>query len=79
MSLRGMPSHQLVRQCVLMVIQHIPTVFVCKDHFNGSMSKVRSSGEWMFGDIINYFKFSDFKKDLRMDLSPIGKMYIVCA
>ena len=43
------------------------------------MSKVRSSVEWIFGDIINYFKFLDFKKDLKLGLSPIGKMYIVCA
>ena len=48
-------------------------------NFNGSMSKVHSSVDWIFGDIINYFKFLDFKKDLKLDLSPIGKMYIVCA
>ena len=48
-------------------------------NFNESMSKVHSSVEWIFGDIINYFKFLDFKKDLKLDLSPIGKMYIVCA
>ena len=48
-------------------------------NFNGSMSKVHSSVEWIFGDIINYFKFLDFKKDLKLNLSPIGKMYIVCA
>ena len=47
--------------------------------FNESMSKVRSSVEWIFGDIINYFKFLDFKKDLKLALSPIEKMYIVCA
>ena len=47
--------------------------------FNESMSKVRSSVEWIFGDIINHFKFLDFKKDLKLDLSRIGKMYIVCA
>jgi len=47
--------------------------------FNDSMSKVRTSVEWIFGNIINYFKFLDFKKDLKLDLSPIGKMYIVCA
>ena len=47
--------------------------------FSESMSKVCSSVEWIFGDIINYFKFLDFKKDLKLDLSPIGKMYIVCA
>ena len=32
--------------------------------FNESMSAVRSSVEWLFGDIINYFKFLDFKKKL---------------
>ena len=32
-----------------------------------------------FGDIINYFKFLDFKKNLKVDLSAIGKMYICCA
>ena len=31
--------------------------------FNGSMSAVRVSVEWLFADIINYFKFLDFKKD----------------
>ena len=49
------------------------------ENSNESMSKVPSSVEWIFGDIINYFKFLDFKKDLKLDLSPIGKMYIVCA
>lgn len=30
--------------------------------FNKSMSKVRMSVEWIFGDVINDFKFHDFKK-----------------
>ena len=30
--------------------------------YNSAMSEVRSSVEWFFGDIINYFKFLDFKK-----------------
>lgn len=30
--------------------------------YNKAMSNVRSSVEWLFGDIINYFKFMDFKK-----------------
>ena len=47
--------------------------------FNESMSAVRSSVEWLFGDIINYFKFLDFKKNLKIGLSQVGKMYIVCA
>lgn len=49
------------------------------DQFNASMSAVRVSVEWLFGDIINYFKFLDFKKNLKIGLSAIGKMYVVCA
>lgn len=47
--------------------------------FNQSMSQVRVSVEWIFGDIVNYFKFIDFKKNLKVGLSTVGKMYIVCA
>ena len=43
------------------------------------MSNVRSSVEWLFGDIINYFKFMDFKKNLKIGMSCVGKMYVVCA
>lgn len=38
--------------------------------FNKSMSKVRVSVEWLFGDIINNFKFMDFK-DLLFMLSIV--------
>ena len=37
------------------------------------------SAEWLFGDIVNYFKFLDFNKNLKISLSAVGKMYIVCA
>ena len=43
------------------------------------MSNVRVSVEWIFGDIVNYFKFMDFKKDFKIDLSQVGKVYIVSA
>ena len=43
------------------------------------MSSVQISVEWVFGDIINYFKFMDFKKNLKIGLSAVGKMYSVCA
>ena len=48
---------------------------------NESMSAVLSSVEWLFADIItgNYFEFLDFKKNLKIGLSQVGKMYIVCA
>ena len=45
--------------------------------WNKSMSSVRVSVEWLFGDIIKYFKFLDFKKNLKVQLSAVGKMYIV--
>ena len=35
--------------------------------------------EWVFGDITSYFAFLDFKKNLKVGLSPVGKMYAVCA
>ena len=47
--------------------------------FNESMSQVRVSVEWVFGDIVNYFKVTDFKKDLKIGLSAVGKFYIVSA
>ena len=47
--------------------------------FNQSMSQVRIAVEWVFGDIINYFKFLDFKKNLKIGLSVVGKFYIVSA
>ena len=47
--------------------------------FNQSMSRVRVSVDWVFGDIIKYFKFTDFRQDLKVGLSAVGKIYIVCA
>ena len=46
--------------------------------FNSSMSQVRVAVEWVFNDISNYFKFIDFKKNLKVGLSPVGKTYLVC-
>ena len=42
------------------------------------MSKARIGVKWVFGDISNFFKFLDFKKNLKIGLSPIGKMYLIC-
>ena len=47
--------------------------------YKKAMSSVRMSVEWLFGDIVNYFKFRDFKKNLKISLSIVGKMYIVAA
>ena len=45
--------------------------------YNKGMNAVRSSVEWLFGDVINSFKFNDFKKDLKLFLSTVGKIYVV--
>ena len=47
--------------------------------YNEAMSKVRSSVEWMFGNITKFFTFVDFKRQMKMYLSAVGKMYVVCA
>ena len=49
------------------------------EDYNKAMIEVRVSVEWLFGDIINFFKFLDYKKNLKIGLSSVGKMYIVCA
>ena len=46
---------------------------------NQAMNKVRINVEQIFGVIINYFKFLDFKKGLKLQLGTTGKMYLVCA
>lgn len=50
-----------------------------QEEFNSSMSKVREAVEWVFSDIVSYFAFLDFKKNLKIGLSPIGVIYSVCA
>ena len=48
-------------------------------NYNKSMSEVRVTVEWLFGIIKNYFKFIDFKKEMKLCLSTVGKVYEVCA
>ena len=40
--------------------------------FNQSMSTVQESVEWLFNDM-------DFKKNLKISLNSVGKMYVICA
>ena len=47
--------------------------------YNAEMNSVRVTVEWLFGNIINDFKFLDFKKNLKIGMSSVGKMYLVCA
>ena len=47
--------------------------------YNKAMRSVRVSVEWLFGEIVKYFKFVDFNRAMSIRLSQIGKIYIVCA
>ena len=47
--------------------------------FNRRMSAVRECVEWQFGKIVQNFAFLDFKKNLKLYLQPVGKLYIVGA
>ena len=38
---------------------------------NKAMSSARVSMKWSFGDIVNYFKFLDFRKNLKIKLSAV--------
>ena len=76
---------------VCMETQRIPLEFICKLHlemhsfktpqmqrFNEAMSDIRVWVEWMFGTITNHYKFADFKKQPKIGMSPVGKIYLVC-
>ncbi|XP_028410552.1 uncharacterized protein LOC114533250 [Dendronephthya gigantea] len=49
------------------------------EEFNRSMSTVRVSVEWAFGEVVRSFKCLDFKSNLKLGLSCVGKMYLVSA
>ena len=50
---------------------------VAQKAFNTSMSSVRIAVEWPFGGISTYFAFVDFKKNMKLYLQAVGKLYIV--
>ena len=52
---------------------------VQQEAFNTAISTVRESVEWLFPDIIEYFKFLDFKKNLKLQLNSVGKYCIASA
>ena len=75
-SMVTLPIHYVSTSRSLAEVQELH----CKmELYNKAMSAVRMSVEWLLGDIVNYFKFLDFKKNLKISLSAVGKMYIVCA
>ena len=46
---------------------------------NCSMSAARESVEWFLGDIVNYFKFMDFHKNLKISPKLCGEnVYCQC-
>lgn len=47
-----------------MCILEIRSLHLTYKPLNASMSAVRVSLEWLFGAIVNYFKFVDFQKKL---------------
>ena len=47
-------------------------------NYNKAMSEVRVTVESLFGNIRNYFKFIDFKKEMKLFLSLVGKVYGGC-
>lgn len=47
-----------------------------QEDFNAEMSKLRQCVEWGFGDIVTNFAFVDFRKNLKIFLQPIGKIYL---
>ena len=58
--------------------RHLPLAPPMQE-YNESMNSVWIAVEWLFGDITNSFKYLDFKKNLKIGLSSVGKMYIVSA
>ena len=76
--LRG-PSLLVWRFCLPSRV-HLQTPFCIvspnplMEEYNRSMSSDRISVGWIFGVISKYFKFVDLKKNLKMTLSPVGKM-----
>ena len=50
-----------------------------QNSWNKAMNQLRVSVEWIFGGILDYFKFLIFKKRLNLQLSTVGKMHIISA
>ena len=47
--------------------------------YSKALSAVGMSVVCIFRHIVNYFKFLDFKKNLKISLSAVGKMYVLCS
>ena len=69
MALYGDPAYPL--RVHLVVPYRAAGITPQMEEFNKAMSSVRISVEWLFGDIINYFKFVDFKKTQKISLASL--------
>ena len=78
MCIYGDPAYPQRVHCLQAPFRNAHPTQMMKE-FNTRMSSVRVSVEWLFGDVINTFRFMDFKKNLKIGMSNVGKMYIVCA
>ena len=45
--------------------------------WNRKMSQARICVEWAFGEVVELWAFVDFKKNLKIGLSPIGQFYLI--
>ena len=73
----GDPAYPL-RRHLQAPYQH-PNLTPEQIEFNQSMSSVQVAVEGVFGDItLTCYKFLDFKRNLKIGLSAVGKMYSVC-
>ena len=50
-----------------------------QQQFNAQMSAVRVTVEWEFGKMLQLFAFTDFRKNLKVLLQPVGAIYVVSA
>jgi hypothetical protein len=45
--------------------------------FNQIMAGVRIAVEWSFGKVLQLFSFNDYSKNLKIDLQPVAKLYVI--
>lgn len=60
-------------------VGEVPVLTADMQAFNTAMISVRVSVEWLFGEVTENFKFIDFKKNQKLQLSAVGKQYLICA
>ena len=86
----SLPFHQLESLCACMVILPIPWAwgFIYRHHseMKGSLLLwTHTTSPWVVfgcqcsGHLVRSFKFLDFKSNLKLGLSSVGKMYMVCS